>query len=293
MPPVHIKQLFGGRAPLVSFEFFPPATPAGEAALIKTIDSLHALQPAFVSVTRTGNKPPEASVQLAASIRDLGIMSAAHITGVTATRDEMARLLDLVVATGIHNVVALRGDGPKDPGFRPPADGFRYGVDLVRFIRDRGYPLCLLGAGYPEGHVECRDRDADVAHLKEKVDAGLDVVVTQLFYDNADYFDFVARCRTAGITVPIVAGIMPITNVPQIERITAMCGAGIPAGLRAGLERARDDEAAAFEVGVAHATDQCIDLLRRGAPGIHFYTLNKSPATRAITERLQAERLLG
>ena len=290
---MQVKQLFGPGRPLVSFEFFPPATPVGEAALIKTIDTLRALGPAFVSVTKTGNKPPEASVELAQHIRDLGIVSAAHITAVTATRDEMARLLDRVVAADIRNVVALRGDGPKDPSYRPPADGFRYGVDLVRFIRDRGYPLCLLGAGYPEGHVECRDRDEDVRHLKEKVDAGLDVVVTQLFYDNADYFSFVDRSRQMGITAPIVPGIMPITNVPQIERITAMCGAGIPPALRAGLERARDDETAAFEVGVAHATDQCIELLQRGAPGIHFYTLNKSPATRAITERLQREGLLG
>jgi methylenetetrahydrofolate reductase (NADPH) len=289
---MQVKQLFGQQRRLVSFEFFPPATPVGEAALRKTIETLRPLKPAFVSVTKTGNKPPEASVELAAMVRDLGIVSAAHITGITATRDEMARLLDHVVATGIHNVVALRGDGPKDPSYRPPADGFRYGVDLVRFIRERGYPLCLLGGGYPEGHVECRDRDEDVRHLKEKVDAGLDVVVTQLFYDNADYWSFVDRCRAAGIMTPLVPGIMPITNVPQIERIAAMCGAGIPTTLRAGLERARNDEAAAFEVGVAHATEQCIGLLRGGAPGIHFYTLNKSPATRAITERLAHEGLL-
>lgn len=290
---MQVKQLFEGRRPLVSFEFFPPATPAGDAGLIKTIDALRPLSPAFVSITRTGNKPPEASVELAAQIRDLGIVSAAHITGITATRDDMARLLDAVVATGIHNVVALRGDTPKDPSYQGPTNGFRYGIDLVRFIRERGYPLCLLGAGYPEGHIECRDRDQDVQHLKAKVDAGLDVVVTQLFYDNTDYFSFVERCRRAGITVPLVPGIMPITNVPQIERITAMCGAAIPPALRAGLERARNDEAAAFEVGVAHATEQCLDLLRRGAPGIHFYTLNKSPATRAISERLAREGLLG
>jgi methylenetetrahydrofolate reductase (NADPH) len=287
-----ITDLLARGGPVISFEFFPPKTPEGEAALMRTIDALRPLRPAFVSVTRTGGKPREATVELVARIRALGIEAAAHITCIEASRAEIAAVLDLIVARGIDNVVALRGDQPGDPDFRRPTEGFRYAADLVRFVRARGYPLCLAGAGHPEGHPECRDLAFGIQHLKAKVDAGLDLVITQLFYDNADYFAFVARARRAGITVPIVPGIMPITNVPQIERITQLSGNQIPAPLRAALERVRDDEDAALAVGVEYATRQCAELLRRGAPGIHFYTLNKSPATRAIFEHLRAEGLV-
>jgi methylenetetrahydrofolate reductase (NADPH) len=289
---VRISELLGRGRPLISFEFFPPATPEGEASLMRTIEALRPLGPAFVSVTRTGAKPREAPVDLAVRIGKLGIESAAHVTCIEATRDELAAHFDLIVARGLENVVAIRGDGPRTPGFRPPADGFRYAVEMIRFVRERGYPLCLIGAGHPEGHPECRDLDLSVRHLAAKVEAGLDVVVTQLFYDNADYFAFVERARRAGIRVPIVAGIMPITNVPQIERITTLSGNQIPPGLRAALERVRDDEQAALAVGVEYATRQCAELLRGGAPGIHFYTLNKSPATRAIFENLRRAGVL-
>jgi methylenetetrahydrofolate reductase (NADH) len=290
---VRISQLFGRGRPVISFEFFPPKTPEGEAALVRTIDALRPLGPAFVSVTRTGGKPREAPVEIVRRIRALGIEGAAHVTAIEATRDEIARHLELLVASGIENVVALRGDVPADPAFRRPADGFRHASDLVRFIRESGHAFCLAGAGHPEGHPECRDLARSIEHLRIKVDAGLDLVITQLFYDNADYFRFVERARRAGIGLPIVAGIMPVTNVPQIERITTLSGNAIPAGLRAELERVRDDDAAALAVGVEYATRQCAELLRGGAPGIHFYTLNKSPATRAIFESLRREGLVG
>jgi methylenetetrahydrofolate reductase (NADPH) len=290
---MRVDTLYGRGRPVVSFEFFPPATPAGETALMRTVDALRPLAPAFVSITRTGARPREAPAELATRIRELGIEGAAHMTCVRDTPDEIATLLDLMVGKGIENVVALRGDLPPDPGFQRPADGFTYAMDLIAFIRARGYPLCLIGAGHPEGHPECRDLDVSIAHLKAKVDAGLDVVITQLFYDNRDYFAFVERARAAGITVPIVAGIMPITNWPQIERITRLSGNQVPAPLRERLEGLRDDEEGAMTVGVEWATAQCLDLLRRGAPGIHFYTLNKSPATRAIFEALRREGLVG
>ena len=289
---MRVDRLYGQGRPVVSFEFFPPATPEGEAALVRTIDALRPLRPGFVSITRTGAKPREAPVDLAARVKQLGMESAAHMTCVRDTRDEIAALLDLAVAQGIENVVALRGDLPVDPSFRRPADGFTYAADLVAFIRARNYPLCLLGAGHPEGHPECRDPERSIAHLKAKVDAGLDAVVTQLFYDNRDYVAFVERAQRAGIAVPIVAGIMPVTNWPQIERITRLSGNQVPEALRAQLERTRDDEAAAMRVGVEWATAQCADLLRQGAPGIHFYTLNRSPATRAIFEALRRDGLV-
>jgi methylenetetrahydrofolate reductase (NADPH) len=287
-----ISEILARGRPCISFEFFPPKTREGEAQLMRTVEALGPLGPGFVSVTRTGGKPREATIELVARIRALGIEAAAHLTGIEATPDDIRGVIDRIRAEGIDNVVALRGDVPKEPGFTPPANGFRYAADLVRFVRALGQPLCLAGAGHPEGHPECRDLARGMDHLKAKVDAGLDVVITQLFYDNAHYFRFVERAESAGIRTPIVAGIMPITNVPQIERITSLSGNEIPPALRAQLERVRDDEDAAFEVGVAYATRQCTELLRGGAPGIHFYTLNKSPATRAIFENLRRDGLL-
>jgi methylenetetrahydrofolate reductase (NADPH) len=244
-------------------------------------------------VTRTGGKPREAPVEIVTRIRALGIEGAAHVTCIEASREELARHFDLIVARGIENVVAIRGDRPADPAFRPPADGFRYGADMIRFVREGGWPLYLIGGGHPEGHPECRDLEVSIGHLKLKVDAGLDAVITQLFFENNDYFAFVERARRIGIRVPLIPGIMPITNVAQIRRMASLGGNQIPAPLQAELEAARDDEEAALRVGVAWATRQCVELLRAGVPGIHFYTLNKSPATRAIFENLRRERLVG
>jgi methylenetetrahydrofolate reductase (NADPH) len=243
---MRVDTLYGRGRPVVSFEFFPPATPQGEVALVRTIDALRPLAPGFVSITRTGTRPREAPVELATRIKALGIEGAAHMTCVRDTRAEIEALLALVVERGIENVVALRGDLPPDPAFRRPADGFTYATDLVAFIRARGYPLCVIGAGHPEGHPECRDLDLSIRHLRTKVDAGLDVVITQLFYDNRDYFAFVERARRAGIGIPIVAGIMPVTNWPQIERIARLSGNQVPAALRERLDRLRDDEAGAM-----------------------------------------------
>jgi methylenetetrahydrofolate reductase (NADPH) len=290
-----IIDLVGRRRALVSFEFFPPKTPAGETALFATIERLRPLDPAFVSVTYgAGGSTREKTTELVTRIKhELGIEAMAHLTCVGHSRGELATILDRLRSNGIENVLPLRGDPPQgEATFRAAPDGFSHGSELVAFIRERRYPFCLAGAGYPEGHVECRDRDRSIEHLKLKVAAGLDFVITQLFYDNADYWDFVARARRIGITVPLIPGIMPITNVAQIERITSLCGARIPARLRSRLEAARNDEEDTLRVGVEAAVEQCRDLLANGAPGLHFYTLNKSPATRAIFERLRADDLV-
>lgn len=289
---MQIKELFGRGRPLISFEFFPPRTPEGEASLLRAIDTLRPLEPAFVSVTRTGGKPREAPVEIVERVKRLGLEGAVHVTAIEASRDEIARHCELVMSRGIENLVTIRGDRPQDPRFVPPADGFRYGSDLVRFIRERGYPLCLIGGGHPEGHPECRDLARSIEHLKVKVDAGLDVVITQLFYDNAFYFRFVERARRAGIGIPLIAGIMPITNARQIQRITQLSGNAVPPALAEGLEGAGDDPEAGLALGVEYGTRQCTELLRAGVPGIHFYTLNQSPATRAIFENLRAEGLV-
>ncbi len=276
----------------MSFEFFPPKTPEGEAALFRTIDALRPLGPSFVSVTRTGGKPREATIELVARIERLGIVGAAHVTGIEATRDDIARALELVAARGIRNLVVLRGDVPKDPAFRRPADGFRYAADLVAFVRARAPQLCLAGACHPEGHPETRNLALEVEHLRAKVDQGLDLVITNMFYVNAHYFAFVERLRRAGLRVPVVAGLMPITNLAQIRRMAELCGAEFPSVLRERLERVRDDPAASLAVAVEWTTAQCAELLRGGCPGIHFYTLNQSPATRAIFENLRGAGLV-
>ncbi len=217
----------------------------------------------------------------------------AHLTCVGASRDELAALLDDVKAAGIQNVMALRGDPPRgEAQFVAHPDGFAHASELVAFIREGGerWKFSLGGAAYPEGHPETPDLVADLSHLKTKVDAGVDFLVTQLFFDNAHYFRFVDRARAAGISVPIIPGIMPLTNVEQIERFTMRCGASIPPMLRAALEVRRADPEAALQLGVAYATLQCAELLRRGAPGIHFYTLNRSPSSRAILAALRASQ---
>jgi methylenetetrahydrofolate reductase (NADPH) len=215
----------------------------------------------------------------------------AHVTCVGASRDDLAALLDEIADAGIQNVLALRGDPPRgEKAFVPHPEGFAHASELVAFLRSRPerWKFCVGAAAYPEGHVETRDLGQDLRNLKVKVDAGADFLVTQLFFDNARYFGFVDRARAAGVALPIVPGIMPFTNVEQVERFTAMCGASIPPPLRAAMEVRRADPESARELGVAYASLQCADLLRRGAPGIHFYTLNRSTSTRAILAALRA-----
>jgi methylenetetrahydrofolate reductase (NADPH) len=279
--------------PIFSFEFFPPKNADGERALFETVEALRPLGPAYVSVTYgAGGSTRQKTVDLVKRLkRESEVEAMAHVTCVGASRDEIAAVLDEVAAAGVQNVLALRGDPPRgQAAFTPHPEGFRYAGELVAFVRasPRRWPFCVGAAAYPEGHVECRDLARDLSHLKAKVDAGVDFLVTQLFFDNACYFGFVERARAAGVDVPIVPGIMPFTNVEQIERFTAMCGASIPPPLRAAMQARREDPDGARELGVAYASLQCADLLRRGAPGIHFYTLNRSPSTRAILAALRA-----
>jgi methylenetetrahydrofolate reductase (NADPH) len=289
---VRISELLAHGRPTVSFEFFPPKTPEGDAALVRTIDALRPLGPSFVSVTRTGGKPREATIELVARVQALGIPAAAHITGIEATKADIAAALELVQTRGIENLVTLRGDVPKDPAFRRPSDGFRYAAELVAFVHARAPHLCLAGAGHPEGHPETRNLAVEIEHLRAKVDAGLRLVITNMFYVNSHYFAFVDRVRRAGLDVPIVAGLMPITNLRQITRMAELCGAEFPAALAAKLEALQDDPAGSLAVAVEWTTRQSMELLRGGAPGLHFHPLNQSPATRAIFETPRAARLV-
>jgi methylenetetrahydrofolate reductase (NADPH) len=286
-----IRELFGGSRPLFSFEFFPPKTDVGAENLQRTLSELVDLAPDFVSITYgAGGSARDRTVDLAIRMqREHGLRAMAHLTCIASSRAEVTSLVDRLVDEGIENLIPLRGDPPAGvDGFVSPPDAFAHASDLVTFIRQRhGQHLCLAGAGYPEGHPQCRDLAIDMRNLVTKVRAGVDFIITQLFFDNRTYFDFVARARAAGITVPIVPGIMPITDVAQIQRMTQMCGATVPAVLRAEMDRRRSDPTAVAQLGVAQATAQCVDLLLGGAPGIHFYTLNQSPATRMIMTALK------
>ena len=279
--------------PVFSFEFFPPKTDEGVRALFETVEALRPLAPAFVSVTYgAGGSTRQRTLELVKRLkRETEIEAMAHVTCVGASRDEIAAVLDEVADAGIQNVLALRGDPPRgETAFSPHPEGFRYASELVAFIRSRPerWGFAVGAAAYPEGHVETRDLAKDLRHLKVKVDAGADFLVTQLFFENAHHWRFVERAHAAGIEVPILPGLMPFTNVEQVERFTAMCGASIPPLLRAAMEVRRSDPDSARDLGVAYATLQSAELLRRGAPGVHFYTLNRSSSTRAILAALRA-----
>lgn len=286
-----IKDLFGQRSPLFSFEFFPPKDDAGVASLFATIKNLRELDPSFVSVTYgAGGSTRRKTVEITKRIKqESGIEAMAHLTCMGHSRSEIATILDEIEQAGIENVMTLRGDPPKgQTDFVPHPDGFHYANELVSFIRARKN-FCLGVAGYPEGHPEAPSKEADLSNLKRKVNAGADFIVTQLFFDNRDYFDFAARARGAGIDLAIVPGIMPITDLGQIKRFTQLCGAKIPPPLLAELESVDGKKEEVIETGIRYATKQCLELLRQGAPGIHFYTLNKSLSTRTILENLRAE----
>jgi methylenetetrahydrofolate reductase (NADPH) len=277
-------------SPAFSFEFFPPKSKEGQEQLFQTVAELKPYKPTYVSVTYgAGGSTRELTVELVCRIkREAGLETMAHLTCVGATRDETQLVLDQLRDSGIKNVLPLRGDPPKgQTRFVATPGGFSHASELVEFIRGE-YDFCLAGACYPETHPESPDAEADLRHLKTKVDAGVDFLITQLFFDTEDYFRFVERARSFGIEQPIIPGIMPITNVSQIRRFTAMCGAHIPEALLRRLEATEGDAASVHAIGVEHAIDQCRVLLDQGAPGIHFYTLNRSHATVDILQAIRS-----
>lgn len=287
-----ISQYYKSGSPVISFEFFPPKTDRGEELLFEEIIRLKPLAPAFVTCTYGAmGTTRDNTVRIVQKIKlDIGLEVAAHLTCIAHNPAEIENILGELNRKGIENIVALRGDIPQgQTEFVPPAGGFRYASELVKFIRRHpryGQSFSLAVAGYPETHVECRDKVKDMEHLKRKVDEGADVIMTQLFFSNLDYFDFVERARKAGIKIPIVPGIMPLTNGAQIQRFSAMCGAGIPPEMNQAITRLGEDQAAVEAYGIEYATRQCQELLKGGAPGLHFYTLNKSHATREIYLKL-------
>jgi methylenetetrahydrofolate reductase (NADPH) len=284
--------LAAGDGPVFSFEFFPPKTEQGEQNLYAALSELRTLEPSFVSVTYgAGGSTREKTIEIVKRIRErYGLEAMAHFTCVGATVAELRETLEEMEQAGIDNVLALRGDPPAgQEAWSKTEGGLEFSRELVELIR-ADYPFAIGAACFPETHIHAASPEADLAYLAEKVRAGADFLITQLFFDKALYFDFLARARDAGIDVPIVPGIMPITRTGQVERMAEMCGASIPDGLRRELHARGDDPEAVLDLGVAYATLQCAELLAAGAPGIHFYTLNRSPATRAIVSALKLAR---
>ena len=285
---MRIDQLFRLGLPTLSFEFFPPKTETGFTQLYQTIDELHPLKPSYVSVTYgAGGSTRQKTVDLVERIQnELAIRSMAHLTCVGHTAEEIGSILDTLWNSGIRNVLALRGDPPVGQSqFTATEGGFANSSELVKYVRAR-HDFCIGVAGYPEGHPQCLNRTRDLEHLAQKVDNGANFIITQLFFDNADFYRFRDTARSMGIKVPIVAGLMPILNVAQTKRFVSMCGAKIPHALLTRLEGLEANPESVYAAGIEYAVKQCEDLLANGVEGIHFYTLNKSKATVEICRAL-------
>jgi methylenetetrahydrofolate reductase (NADPH) len=289
---MRIDEILEERRPVFSFEFFPPKTDDGEQNLWNTAKVLKHEDPAFVSVTYgAGGSTRDRTIGIVKRIKqELGMEAMAHFTCVGATVDELRGVLDEMRDAGIENVLALRGDPPRgETEWTPTPGGLLYSTELISMIAS-DYDFTIGAACFPEVHPQAVDADSDIRFLKQKVEAGARFLITQLFFDNELYFDFVERARAAGVEVPIIPGVMPITNFGQIKRFTEMCGASIPSHLECELEARQDDPDAVRDLGVAYATLQCSELLARGAPGIHFYVLNRAPVARSVLAALRAAR---
>jgi methylenetetrahydrofolate reductase (NADPH) len=287
-----IADIIGTRRPTFSIEFFPPKGEEATARLYETARELAKLELDFASVTYgAGGSTRDGTVEITKALRDsVGLETMAHLSCVGETTEGLAETLDRIEAAGIENVFALRGDPPRgQTDFVQPAGGLGSAAELAAFIA-AGWDFGVGGACFPEVHPEAPDLEADLSYLKTKVEAGASFLITQLFFDNQVYFDFVRAARRAGIEVPILAGVIPVASFAQTKRICELCDASIPAELEAAFEAAGGDLEREFELGIAYASQQCAELLIAGAPGIHFYALNKAAATRAVLGALRASR---
>jgi methylenetetrahydrofolate reductase (NADPH) len=289
---MRIDDILAAKRPVFSVEFFPPKSEEATAQLFATARSLRELDPDFVSVTYgAGGSTREGTVEITRALKeDLGFETMAHLSCVGETAEGLSATLERIAAAGIENVFALRGDPPRgQDDFVQPEGGLGSAAELAAFIA-AGWDFTIGGACFPEVHPEAPDLATDLAYLRSKVEAGASFLITQLFFDNSVYFDFVAAAREAGIEVPIIAGVIPVAGFAQTKRICELCDASIPPRLEAAFRAAEGDQQAEFELGVAFAAQQCAELLIAGAPGIHFYALNRAPATRAVLAALQASQ---
>ena len=270
----------------ISFEVFPPKTDAGFESVMGAVEKIAALKPSYISVTYgAGGGTSKNTVKIASHIKkDLGVPSLAHLTCASSTREEVHAVIDRLKEEGIENILALRGDIPKDASFPIPGQ-YHYASELIRDIKEQG-DFCIGAACYPEGHVESASKDEDILHLKEKVDCGVDFLTTQMFFDNSILYNFLYRIREKGITVPVLPGIMPVTNGKQIARICSLSGTVLPQRFLAVVDKFGDNPAAMQQAGIAYATDQIIDLIANGIQNIHIYSMNKTEVAAAIMANL-------
>jgi len=289
---MRIDEIIAARRPTFSVEFFPPKTAEATEELYATARELKRLDLDFVSVTYgAGGSTRDGTVEITTALRDeVGLETMAHLSCVGETTDGLAATLDRIEASGVENIFALRGDPPRgEADFVQPEGGLGSAAELAAFIQ-AGWSFAIGAACFPEVHPEAPDLGTDLEYLKTKVDSGAGFLITQLFFDNQVYFDFVRAARERGIEVPILAGVIPVASFAQTKRICELCDATIPAPLEAAFEAAGGDPEREFELGIAYATQQCAELLIAGAPGIHFYALNRAPATRAVLGALRASR---
>ncbi len=282
-------EYYRNHRPVISFELFPPKTDKGMEQLEERLPKLVLLEPSFITVTYGAmGTTRDRTLEVASKIKNqYGMETAHHLTCISLRQDEIDQALDEICAYNIENIVALRGDPPRgETSFKPMEGGYEHANSLVGHIRRHGC-FGVAVAGYPEKHLEASDFDTDLKYLKQKADAGADVIITQLYYDNSDYYSLVDKCQTLEIQQPIVAGLMPILNVEQIKRITGICGASIPKELLQELEDAGEDQGRVHEIGITHTANQAMDLLERGVPGIHFYVLNQYFHIAEIMERIK------
>ncbi len=270
----------------ISFEVFPPKTDAGYESVKRAVDEIAVLKPSFISVTYgAGGGTSKNTVKIASHIKnELGVPSIAHLTCMSSTKEEVRNVIEQMKVSGIENILALRGDRPKDLETPLPND-YHYASELIRDIKEQG-DFCIGAACYPEGHVESPYKKDDILHLKEKVDCGVDFLTTQMFFDNNILYNFLYRIREKGVTVPVLPGIMPVTNKKQIARICSLSGTILPARFYAIVDKFGDNPAAMQQAGIAYATDQIIDLIANGINNIHVYSMNKPEVAVAIMSNL-------
>lgn len=281
-----IRDILKNEKPHISFEVFPPKTDAGYDSVLAATEKIAALRPSFISVTYgAGGGTSKNTVSIASHIKDdFGVTSLAHLTCVSSTKDEVHKVIEQLKEKGIRNILALRGDIPAESEF-PLPNHYRYASELIEDIRRQG-DFCIGAACYPEGHVETEHRKDDIRNLKHKVDCGVDFLTTQMFFDNNILYNFLYRIREKGITIPVLPGIMPVTNKKQIARIGGMSGTALPERFRAIVDRFGDNQGAMQQAGIAYATDQIIDLIANGVNHIHVYSMNKPEVAEAIMSNL-------
>ncbi len=285
MMPCKIKDILKDTSPHISFEIFPPKTEAGYDSVVSAAEKIASLKPSFISVTYgAGGGTSKNTVKIASHVKDLGVTSLAHLTCVSSTREGVHQVIEELKESGIENVLALRGDKPKDMEFPLPGQ-YRYACELIEDIKTQG-DFCIGAACYPEGHVETEHKKDDIINLKNKVDCGVDFLTTQMFFDNNILYNFLYRIREKGIMVPVLPGIMPITNAKQMKRTLELSGTMLPQRFVAILDRFGENPAAMKQAGIAYATDQIIDLIANGVNHIHVYSMNKPEVAAAIMQNL-------